>query len=267
MHHFQSCSAQCRGSLNKATLAINKRTFSPWMPENSMTQVLRYHKPKHLHLFNSLKLSAALRIFSVLCCRKWGSCSRAAADSPFEFLLIIAIYPVCSQPFKPDFSPIFPPQQQDNREMFRSVRHMIYDLIEWRSQILSGTLPQDELKELKKKVTAKIDYGNRFVSKISQVFLPESRSESRSPRVRHISCQWVLGGFFFFSPWSCRWNICVFTLLLQQDKDWSWGSIFKVQYVKWNPSLSLDGIINLTMVWSCNFLRPIQKCKYCLPWT
>uniref|UniRef100_H3ANT8 C2 DOCK-type domain-containing protein n=1 Tax=Latimeria chalumnae TaxID=7897 RepID=H3ANT8_LATCH len=40
---------------------------------------------------------------------------------------------------------------------------MIYDLIEWRSQILSGTLPQDELKELKQKVTAKIDYGNRIL--------------------------------------------------------------------------------------------------------
>uniref|UniRef100_A0A8D2KY79 Dedicator of cytokinesis 1 n=1 Tax=Varanus komodoensis TaxID=61221 RepID=A0A8D2KY79_VARKO len=52
---------------------------------------------------------------------------------------------------------------QDNREMFLSVRNMIYDLIEWRSQILSGTLPQDELKELKKKVTAKIDYGNRIL--------------------------------------------------------------------------------------------------------
>uniref|UniRef100_A0A452HLB8 C2 DOCK-type domain-containing protein n=1 Tax=Gopherus agassizii TaxID=38772 RepID=A0A452HLB8_9SAUR len=52
---------------------------------------------------------------------------------------------------------------QDNRDMFHSVRHMIYDLIEWRSQILSGTLPQDELKELKKKVTAKIDYGNRIL--------------------------------------------------------------------------------------------------------
>ncbi|XP_034292338.1 dedicator of cytokinesis protein 1 isoform X3 [Pantherophis guttatus] len=52
---------------------------------------------------------------------------------------------------------------QDNREMFHNVRHMIYDLIEWRSQILSGTLPQDELKELKKKVTAKIDYGNRIL--------------------------------------------------------------------------------------------------------
>uniref|UniRef100_A0A8B9QR63 Dedicator of cytokinesis 1 n=1 Tax=Apteryx owenii TaxID=8824 RepID=A0A8B9QR63_APTOW len=48
-------------------------------------------------------------------------------------------------------------------ENYLRVRHMIYDLIEWRSQILSGTLPQDELKELKKKVTAKIDYGNRIL--------------------------------------------------------------------------------------------------------
>ncbi|XP_063290661.1 dedicator of cytokinesis protein 1 isoform X2 [Pelobates fuscus] len=52
---------------------------------------------------------------------------------------------------------------QDNREMFNCVRNMIYDLVEWRSQILSGTLPQDELKELKKKITARIDYGNRIL--------------------------------------------------------------------------------------------------------
>ncbi|XP_032080848.1 dedicator of cytokinesis protein 1 isoform X3 [Thamnophis elegans] len=52
---------------------------------------------------------------------------------------------------------------QDSREMFHNVRHMIYDLIEWRSQILSGTLPQDELNELKKKITAKTDYGNRIL--------------------------------------------------------------------------------------------------------
>lgn len=68
-----------------------------------------------------------------------------------------------------------PPPQQDNREMFRAVRHMIYDLIEWRSQILSGTLPQDELKELKKKVTAKIDYGNRFVDPKGGFMLEPSR--------------------------------------------------------------------------------------------
>ena len=51
--------------------------------------------------------------------------------------------------------------QGDKREMFNSVRDMIYDLIEWRSQILSGTLPQDELTELKQRVTSKIDYGNK----------------------------------------------------------------------------------------------------------
>lgn len=41
---------------------------------------------------------------------------------------------------------------------------MAYSLIEYRSQIVSGTLPKDDLVELKKKVTAKIDYGNRYES-------------------------------------------------------------------------------------------------------
>uniref|UniRef100_A0A8C0J6M5 Dedicator of cytokinesis 5 n=1 Tax=Chelonoidis abingdonii TaxID=106734 RepID=A0A8C0J6M5_CHEAB len=52
----------------------------------------------------------------------------------------------------------------DNRmTQFRHLQQMTYCLIEWRSQILSGTLPKDELAELKKKVTAKIDYGNRIL--------------------------------------------------------------------------------------------------------
>lgn len=65
--------------------------------------------------------------------------------------------------------------QGDRREMFNSVRDMIYSLIEWRSQILSGTLPQDELSELKQKVTSKIDYGNKWASglqKASSLVLP-----------------------------------------------------------------------------------------------
>lgn len=37
------------------------------------------------------------------------------------------------------------------------------ELIDWRKQIMSGTLPADELKELKHKVTAKIDQGNAYV--------------------------------------------------------------------------------------------------------
>uniref|UniRef100_A0A3B3YXL9 Dedicator of cytokinesis 5 n=1 Tax=Poecilia mexicana TaxID=48701 RepID=A0A3B3YXL9_9TELE len=44
-----------------------------------------------------------------------------------------------------------------------SVQQMAYSLIEYRSQIVSGTLPKDDLVELKKKVTAKIDYGNRIL--------------------------------------------------------------------------------------------------------
>ncbi|XP_072404844.1 dedicator of cytokinesis protein 1-like [Chiloscyllium punctatum] len=50
-----------------------------------------------------------------------------------------------------------------NKAMFYHVRDMTYSLIEGRSQILSGTLPKDELTELKSKVIAKIDYGNRIL--------------------------------------------------------------------------------------------------------
>ncbi|XP_051896734.1 dedicator of cytokinesis protein 5 isoform X1 [Pristis pectinata] len=50
-----------------------------------------------------------------------------------------------------------------NKAMFQHVQQMTYYLIEWRSQIISGTLPKDELLELKGKVIAKIDYGNRIL--------------------------------------------------------------------------------------------------------
>ncbi|XP_063050218.1 dedicator of cytokinesis protein 5, partial [Engraulis encrasicolus] len=47
--------------------------------------------------------------------------------------------------------------------MFRRVHQMALSLMEYRSQIVSGTLPKDDLEELRKKVTAKIDYGNRIL--------------------------------------------------------------------------------------------------------
>ncbi|XP_067884811.1 dedicator of cytokinesis protein 2-like isoform X2 [Heterodontus francisci] len=46
---------------------------------------------------------------------------------------------------------------------FRQVTTMMCDLMERRSQLLSGTLPQDELKELKQEVTTKIDFGNKML--------------------------------------------------------------------------------------------------------
>ncbi|XP_063303573.1 dedicator of cytokinesis protein 2 [Pelobates fuscus] len=48
-------------------------------------------------------------------------------------------------------------------QKFQQVQSMMYDLMEWRSQLLSGTLPKDELKELKQKVTSRIDYGNKIL--------------------------------------------------------------------------------------------------------
>ncbi|KAK2093848.1 Dedicator of cytokinesis protein 5 [Saguinus oedipus] len=55
------------------------------------------------------------------------------------------------------------PINNNKLTLFRQLQQMTYSLIEWRSQILSGTLPKDELAELKKKVTAKIDHGNRML--------------------------------------------------------------------------------------------------------
>lgn len=52
---------------------------------------------------------------------------------------------------------------QANKETHvKQVQRLMWELMEWRSQLLSGTLPSDEFKELKQKVTSKIDYGNKY---------------------------------------------------------------------------------------------------------
>jgi dedicator of cytokinesis protein 3 len=35
------------------------------------------------------------------------------------------------------------------------------ELLDWRRQLLTGTLTQDQMRELKLKITSKIDWGNR----------------------------------------------------------------------------------------------------------
>ncbi|XP_008325250.1 dedicator of cytokinesis 2 [Cynoglossus semilaevis] len=51
-----------------------------------------------------------------------------------------------------------------NKELrVHQVERLMWELMEWRSQLLSGTLPNDEFKELKQKVTSKIDYGNKIL--------------------------------------------------------------------------------------------------------
>uniref|UniRef100_A0A8C6KJH5 Dedicator of cytokinesis 2 n=1 Tax=Nothobranchius furzeri TaxID=105023 RepID=A0A8C6KJH5_NOTFU len=48
-------------------------------------------------------------------------------------------------------------------QTMKQVQRLMWELMEWRSQLLSGTLPSDEFKELKQKVTSKIDYGNKIL--------------------------------------------------------------------------------------------------------
>uniref|UniRef100_A0A672IBS9 Dedicator of cytokinesis 2 n=1 Tax=Salarias fasciatus TaxID=181472 RepID=A0A672IBS9_SALFA len=61
-----------------------------------------------------------------------------------------------------------------NKEVrVKQIQRLMWELMEWRSQLLSGTLPSDEFKELKQKVTSKIDYGNKILE-LDQVVRDEN---------------------------------------------------------------------------------------------
>ncbi|XP_064466141.1 dedicator of cytokinesis protein 1-like [Ornithodoros turicata] len=62
-----------------------------------------------------------------------------------------------------EWGPIWKQLYLTNRVEFDSVRNMMYELMDSRRKIMSGTLPVDELRELKQKVTAKIEMGNAIL--------------------------------------------------------------------------------------------------------
>lgn len=51
--------------------------------------------------------------------------------------------------------------QAGQTERYGQVKRMMQELMELRSQLLSGTLPKDQLLRLRKEVTGKMDYGNK----------------------------------------------------------------------------------------------------------
>lgn len=53
---------------------------------------------------------------------------------------------------------------EGKRRQFQELAQLMRDLLDRRRQIISKTLPRDELKELKQLVGSKIDYGNRLLS-------------------------------------------------------------------------------------------------------
>jgi len=50
---------------------------------------------------------------------------------------------------------------QSHNSNFKNVKNKMYELINFRSKILSGTLPVDELKEVQRLATSTIDIGNK----------------------------------------------------------------------------------------------------------
>uniref|UniRef100_A0A665TY80 Dedicator of cytokinesis 2 n=1 Tax=Echeneis naucrates TaxID=173247 RepID=A0A665TY80_ECHNA len=72
------------------------------------------------------------------------------------------------------------------KQLFVQVRKLMWELMEWRSQLLSGTLPSDEFKELKQKVTSKIDYGNKILE-LDQVVRDEDGNILEPERASVIS--------------------------------------------------------------------------------
>ncbi|XP_054273723.1 dedicator of cytokinesis protein 3 isoform X2 [Macrosteles quadrilineatus] len=61
---------------------------------------------------------------------------------------------------------------------FQTVRKVMRDLVDWRRQLLTGTLTQDQMRELKLKITAKIDWGNR---KLGLDLVPRCGAEMVDP--------------------------------------------------------------------------------------
>lgn len=62
-------------------------------------------------------------------------------------------------PGDPSDSVVLP--QAGQTERYGQVKRMMQELMEQRSQLLSGTLPKDQLLRLRKEVTGKMDYGNK----------------------------------------------------------------------------------------------------------
>ncbi|XP_015379000.1 PREDICTED: dedicator of cytokinesis protein 3 [Diuraphis noxia] len=61
---------------------------------------------------------------------------------------------------------------------FITLRKVMRELLEWRKQLLTGTLTQDQTRELKLKITAKIDWGNR---KLGLDLVPRCGAEMVDP--------------------------------------------------------------------------------------
>lgn len=52
------------------------------------------------------------------------------------------------------------PLQRHKVDLFYKLRHVMNELIDLRRQILSGHLTQDQVREVKRHITIRLDWGN-----------------------------------------------------------------------------------------------------------
>lgn len=67
----------------------------------------------------------------------------------------------------------------------KAIREKMLELIKLRSQMLSGNLPVDEMKDIKLKAASEIDTGNKLLGKvIDSIYYSLTRTYA-------IICKWV----------------------------------------------------------------------------
>lgn len=120
---------------------------------------------------------------------------------------------------------------QSNHFSFKSICEKMRQLIQLRSQILSGNLPADEMKETKLLATSVIDTGNKLlgldmvvrnedgnvldinVTATTQLY---ERHMNASDRIRRASVSGRRRDGGDSVNWNSRWNLIVWLLVVLQ---------------------------------------------------
>ena len=86
----------------------------------------------------------------------------------FKTLMVSVLSPLLSLsfslslslPFSLSLSLFLPLSQKHKVDLFYKLRHVMNELIDLRRQMLSGHLTQDQIRDVKRHVTVRLDWGN-----------------------------------------------------------------------------------------------------------
>ncbi len=70
--------------------------------------------------------------------------------------------------------------QKHKVDLFYKLRHVMNELIDLRRQLLSGHLTQDQVREVKRHITVRLDWGNEWVTLF---YLPENAGTNSNEKL------------------------------------------------------------------------------------